>query len=52
MANKAIADFLFITVSAVEARLTRLFRKTGTKNRQQLSAYFASPSLRAVRATG
>ncbi|PRB72750.1 LuxR family transcriptional regulator [Arthrobacter sp. MYb213] len=44
MTNKEIAEELFITVSAVEARLTRLFRKTGTRNRQQLSAHFASPS--------
>ncbi|WP_333615288.1 helix-turn-helix transcriptional regulator [Glutamicibacter sp.] len=44
MTNKDIAEELFITVSAVEARLTRLFRKTGTRNRQQLSAHFASGS--------
>ncbi|PRA10521.1 hypothetical protein CQ010_13700 [Arthrobacter sp. MYb211] len=41
LTNKGIADELFISVSAVEARLTRLFRKTGTRNRQQLSAHFA-----------
>lgn len=42
MTNKDIAEELFITVSAVEARLTRLFRKTRTRNRQQLSAHFAA----------
>ncbi|MFC4715698.1 LuxR C-terminal-related transcriptional regulator [Glutamicibacter bergerei] len=44
MTNKDIAEELFITVSAVEARLTRLFRKTGTRNRQQLSAHFTARS--------
>lgn len=44
MTNKDIAEELFITVSAVEARLTRLFRKTGTSNRQQLSAHFTARS--------
>lgn len=41
LSNKDIADELYISVSSVEARLTRLFRKTGTKNRQQLAARFA-----------
>ena len=39
LTNKAIAENLFISISSVEARLTRLFRKTKTKNRQQLIAY-------------
>lgn len=42
LTNKDIADELYISVSAVEARLTRLFRKSGTKNRQQLSAHFSA----------
>ncbi|WP_431711971.1 helix-turn-helix domain-containing protein [Glutamicibacter uratoxydans] len=42
MTNKAIAKRLYISVSAVEARLTKLYRRTGTKNRQQLAARFHS----------
>lgn len=38
--NRDIAKALFVSVSAIEARLTRLFRKTGTRNRQQLAAKF------------
>jgi len=42
LTNKAIAKELFISVSAVEARLTKLYRRTGTRNRQQLAARYAS----------
>lgn len=46
LTNKAIAKQLYISVSAVEARLTKLYRRTGAKNRQQLAARFtqAQPS--------
>ena len=40
LTNKAIAGELYISVSAVEARLTKLYRRTGAKNRQQLAARF------------
>ncbi|MCW4466247.1 LuxR C-terminal-related transcriptional regulator [Glutamicibacter sp. MNS18] len=40
LTNKAIAKELYISVSAVEARLTKLYRRTGAKNRQQLAARF------------
>lgn len=40
LTNKAIAKELYISVSAVEARLTKLYRRTGAKNRQQLASRF------------
>lgn len=35
-ANREIADRLFITVSTVEQHLTRVYRKLGVRNREQL----------------
>ncbi|RLL68252.1 helix-turn-helix transcriptional regulator [Streptomyces sp. Z26] len=35
-ANREIADKLFITVSTVEQHLTRVYRKMGVRNREQL----------------
>ncbi|MEW2411515.1 helix-turn-helix transcriptional regulator [Streptomyces griseoviridis] len=42
MSNRAIAGALFVSVKTVEAHLTRVFRKTGTRSRAALLATFGA----------
>ncbi|MDT0444132.1 ATP-binding protein [Streptomyces johnsoniae] len=47
-ANREIADRLFITVSTVEQHLTRVYRKMGIRNRDQLLEGMHAVSLESV----
>ncbi|MFD6040221.1 LuxR C-terminal-related transcriptional regulator [Streptomyces koyangensis] len=47
-ANREIAERLFITVSTVEQHLTRVYRKLGVRNREQLLAGDRANTLHAV----
>ncbi|WP_206742986.1 helix-turn-helix transcriptional regulator, partial [Streptomyces sp. AcH 505] len=42
LSNRDIAGALFVSVKTVEAHLTRVFRKTGTRSRAALVATFAT----------
>ncbi|MFF5563197.1 LuxR C-terminal-related transcriptional regulator [Streptomyces sp. NPDC012623] len=50
MSNRDIAGALFVSVKTVEAHLTRVFRKTGTRSRAALVATFGAARPAGVRA--